>query len=89
MSIRPGILVLILLVNRTPFRFVFCAFNILRMEPIRKTPRGPPVGYVIDGHRYFTVAEAVRIIGREFICFQTLTYYALGIYQPDGGPALM
>jgi hypothetical protein len=29
------------------------------MEPIRKSPRGPPVGYVIDSQRYFTVAEAI------------------------------
>ena len=44
----------------------------LRMEPIRKTPRGPPIGYEIGPHRYFTVAESTRIIGYDLICEKTL-----------------
>jgi hypothetical protein len=55
------------------------------MEPIRKTPRGPPVGYVIDNHRYITVAEGTRIIGTDLICKKTLWNYAKAGHDPASG----
>ena len=57
----------------------------LRMEPIRKTPRGPPIGYEIGPHRYFTVAESTRIIGYDLICEKTLWNYAKAGHDPSSG----
>jgi len=56
-----------------------------RMEPIRKTPRGPPVGYVIGAHRYFTVAEAARIVGPDCISEGTMCRYAKAGHDPSSG----
>jgi len=54
------------------------------MEPIRKSPRGPPVGYVIDSQRYFTVAEATRLVGPELVCKKTMWNYAKAGFHPCG-----
>jgi len=55
------------------------------MEPIRKTAHGPPVGYVIDQHRYFTVAEATRVVGPERISEAMMWNYAKAGHDPSSG----
>ena len=57
----------------------------LGMEPIRKTDDGPPIGYVIGPHRYFTVAEGVRIVGTELTCKATLWNSAKAGYDRSTG----
>ena len=54
------------------------------MEPIRKTAHSPPVGYVIDGQRYLTVAEGTRHVGHDLICEATLWNYAKAGQHPCG-----
>ncbi len=55
------------------------------MQPIRKTAHSPAVGYVIDSHRYFTVAEATRIVGSDRISEGTMWDYAKLGFDPSSG----
>jgi hypothetical protein len=48
----------------------------MNAKPIKHLNRGPPIGFVIDGQYYVTVAEATRIVGRELTSEASMLMYA-------------